>query len=82
MLEIGSVIRSKAGHDSGLYFIVVELCEGYVMICDGKQRPMEKPKHKNIRHISVTNTKLNLDEVSTNKGLRRALMQINESATQ
>lgn len=74
-LQIGSVIRSKAGHDVGQYFAVVEVNDKFVLICDGKQRPLERPKKKNRIHIAVTKTFLTFEEMQSNKGLRKKLRE-------
>ena len=68
----GSVVRSDAGHDKGNYYIIVKAEEGYVYIADGKERKLETPKRKNIKHISMTNAKIDLNEI-TNKKLRKLL---------
>lgn len=74
-LQVGSVVRSKAGHDVGQYFVVVEMNSRYVFICDGKQRPLERSKRKNRLHIAVTKTKLSSEDMETNHGLRKSLRQ-------
>lgn len=54
--NIGKVVYSKNGRDSGKYFIVIGILdENYVYISDGDLRAVEKPKKKKIRHISFTN---------------------------
>lgn len=47
ILSTGGIVRSSAGHDKGKYFIVVG-AEGdnYLLLADGKFRPIEKPKKK------------------------------------
>lgn len=72
-LQNGSVIRSVAGHDLGDVFVVVDFSDKFVLICNGKQRPLEKPKRKNLIHIAITNTTLTSEQIQTNKGLRKAL---------
>lgn len=72
-IKIGSVVRSKAGHDSDAMFAVVSFDEKYVYICDGKERPLEKPKRKNRKHISVLNIYLNEEDLQTNRKLKKAL---------
>ena len=48
----GSVVLSKAGHDSGDYFTVVEIVnDDYVKIVDGKLRTLAKPKLKKTKHL-------------------------------
>lgn len=68
----GSVVKSIAGHDKNCYFIVVKVEEGYVNIADGKERKLEKPKRKSIKHILVTSKKFDFKEI-TNKKLRKLL---------
>lgn len=74
-LQIGSIVRSRAGHDVGQYFAVVDLDDKFVYICDGRQRPLERTKKKNRLHIAVTKTTLTSEEMQSNKGLRRLLKE-------
>ena len=70
---IGQIVCSKAGRDKGYFMVVVEEKEGFVFVCDGKERPLERPKRKNIKHIAFTNTVLEEESSITNKQLRKAL---------
>lgn len=72
-IEIGLVVRSKAGHDKGEFFVVVGLDRGYALICDGKRRKLQKPKRKKFIHLFVTNTILGKEEISTDKKIRTAI---------
>ncbi|NLN07012.1 MAG: RNA-binding protein [Firmicutes bacterium] len=50
--KIGALVHSLAGRDSGGYYLVV----GYagprtVLVANGKNRPLKKPKKKNLRHL-------------------------------
>ncbi len=72
-VKIGSVVISKAGHDSDGIFAVVKIEEKYVYICDGKERPVERPKRKNPKHILSTEFILESEEISTNRKLKKAL---------
>lgn len=55
-IEIGQVVRSKAGRDKGRYFIVVALeDEQYAFIADGVLRKVENPKKKKLKHLDITN---------------------------
>ncbi len=83
-IKVGSVVLSTAGHDSGNYFVVVELENAeFVKICDGKNRPLEKPKRKKIKHIKDTflvveeiANKLNGNKVIHNKNIQTALKEV------
>ena len=42
-IKVGSVVLSTAGHDSGNYFVIVELENAeFVKICDGKKQTFRK----------------------------------------
>lgn len=52
--EPGTVVRSKAGRDTGRYFVVVEAIDHqYVMVCDGDLRRLANPKKKKLKHLEV-----------------------------
>lgn len=51
---IGSVCCSRAGRDKGQYFIVYAILDDqYVLLVDGKQRKVSKPKRKKRKHLYV-----------------------------
>ena len=59
MLEIslvpGLVVCSKAGRDSGRYFIVLEiLSPEYVLLADGQKHRLAHPKKKKVKHLKLT----------------------------
>lgn len=69
----GRIVYSKAGRDKGDFAVVVG-CEGdNLLICDGKQRPLERPKRKNAKHLAFTNTYFEEESFKTNKQLRKSL---------
>lgn len=70
---IGNVVCSKAGRDKGKFMVVLGLKEGNLLVADGKERPIERPKLKNPKHLQKTNSILESTQYSTNKSLRKAL---------
>ena len=55
---IGHYAVSLAGHDSGKIYLVVGVSAGAknageLLLCNGKSRPMGKPKLKKRRHAAV-----------------------------
>ena len=70
----GSVVRAEAGRDGGKYFAVVDADEKYCLIADGKSRKLSSPKRKNIKHIRVTDSMIDLNDI-TDKKLRNVLKQ-------
>ena len=71
-LQKGSVVTAVAGRDCGGFFAVVGIEKNYCFICDGKTRKLDSPKRKNIKHIRVTNSMIELNDI-TDKKLRRLL---------
>lgn len=70
----GSLVRACAGRDKGSLFVAVGASGGFVYICDGKSRPLERPKRKNPKHISPMHVTVDTDGL-TNKQLRRLINQ-------
>lgn len=79
MLERGAIVLSLSGRDKGRLLAVVEGGEKSVRVCDGKERPVERPKLKNIRHLEPTGKRLGDEELKTNRALKKALSGFNAS---
>ncbi len=77
-IKVGSVVFSKSGRDAGSFLAVVGFQEKRVLLCDGKQRPLARPKAKNLRHISAAKTVLTEQEMATDCSLRKALAKFAE----
>ena len=73
-LKKGTVVISKAGRDKGHALAVVGTDGGYILVADGKERPLERPKKKNPMHLAATNRTVDVESVS-DKALRRALSE-------
>ena len=52
-LKKGMYARSLAGHDKGKLYIIIETDTQYVYLSDGKLRPLEKLKKKQLKHVQV-----------------------------
>lgn len=52
-MDIGSVVYSKSGHDKDETYLVIgiDAKSGYLVLVDGKRRPLKNPKMKNPKHI-------------------------------
>lgn len=51
-IELGSLVLSLSGHDSGTRFAVIEIIdEDYVLVADGRLRTLAKPKKKKLKHL-------------------------------
>ena len=69
----GSVVKSQAGHDKGRFYVVVKVEGTCAYIADGKLRKLEKPKRKNLKHLSPTNTVISRVQVTGNNALKKML---------
>jgi ribosomal protein L14E/L6E/L27E len=72
---IGKVVISKAGRDKGRFAVIVGI-DGYALIADGKKHKLLKPKHKNIKHLIITNETIDIKSL-TDKELRRLFHERN-----
>lgn len=51
--EIGSLVRSLAGHDKDNFSLIIKADAEYVYLADGKYRSLNKLKRKNKKHVQV-----------------------------
>lgn len=49
--EIGSLVRSLAGHDKDSLFIIIKEDAECIYVADGKTRSIDKLKRKNKKHV-------------------------------
>ena len=68
--EIGTVVYALRGRDRGKAMCVVDTCETRVFVCDGKERPLLKPKAKNPKHLQKTAA-----QMQSNRAIKQALKQ-------
>ncbi len=78
----GQVVRSLAGHDKGGFLTVLEVSPPCAMVCDGKRRPLERPKRKKLFHLAPTASVLPEEALRTNRQIRTALRPFQDSARQ
>ncbi|MFI3141706.1 MAG: KOW domain-containing RNA-binding protein [Clostridia bacterium] len=74
--KVGQIVKSIAGHDKGDLLMITEIEENSVFVSDGKQRPLEKPKRKNLRHVEVTSSIFDVNLIATNRKLRRTINEL------
>lgn len=73
-IPAGSVVKSLAGRDQGGYYVAIEAEDRFVFIADGRERRLEKPKRKNVKHISPVGKEIDIAGL-TNKKLKRLLSE-------
>lgn len=79
-MEFGQIVYLTSGRDKGRYFLVVDIDEKYIYICDGKLRCVERPKKKKMKHVKATkmfdlklSEKLKNNESISNSEVRKYL---------
>ena len=76
--KIGMIVRSAAGHDRGNFLVITAVEGDFAFIADGKERKLEKPKKKRLKHLKLTNTVIDTDNL-TDKGLRKIISSFPET---
>ena len=79
-MQVGDVVISTFGHDMGEWYIVKHVDGEYIYLIDGKNKPIEKPKKKKIKHTIKANCyadqiaqKLTLGQYMQNAEVRKTL---------
>ena len=74
-LELGGIVRSRAGRDRGRTFVILKLIdEDYVLLVDGRLRTLERPKKKKRRHLlKASETRMELSGTHCNADFRKFL---------
>lgn len=53
-MQVGNVVKSLKGHDTGrVYLVVAVLNADFVLLADGKYRKLDYPKQKRIKHLEL-----------------------------
>ena len=47
------IVLSEAGRDKGMLFFVIDTDGVYVSLANGKERKLETPKRKKLRHVRL-----------------------------
>ena len=76
--KIGMIVRSAAGHDRGNFLVITAVEGDFAFIADGKERKLVKPKKKRLKHLKLTNTVIDTDNL-TDKGLRKIISSFPET---
>ena len=51
IFQIADVVSSTAGRDQGALFYVIGVEPPYLLLANGKDRPLDKPKRKKCKHV-------------------------------
>lgn len=76
MFERGNIVRSIKGRDKGRLLVILSVENDKLLLADGKERKLTKPKSKNPKHIEELNLKLTEDFLVGNERLRKELNRL------
>lgn len=77
---IGRIVCSAAGRDRGGFMVITGYDGTFPLVCNGKDRRLEKPKRKNPKHLKETNAFLTSDRLISNSSIRKALKEYAQDA--
>lgn len=74
-IEIGEIVRSKAGRDRGRAFVILAILDAeYVLLVDGRLRTLERPKKKKRKHLfKASEARMELNDRQSNADIRKFL---------
>ncbi len=85
VFNVGDIVLSTMGRDSGRYYIIMEAEENYVYLCDGDFHKVDKPKKKKVKHVKYTGAvseyvagKIAEGTKVSNAELRRAILEFEQ----
>ena len=81
MSNIGNYAMSKAGHDAGNWYVIVNEDKDFYYLCDGRLKPVESPKKKNKRHVQIAYNKEAI-ELTKNEAIKFSLKKFRKEEFQ
>lgn len=85
-MEIGQldVVKSLAGHDHGKVYIVIRSEGDYRWLVNGKERGLDYPKKKNVKHLQIIKCiskemKERIQLANTDTQIKRIIKEIRNS---
>ena len=78
-----NIVKSTAGSDKGEIFFVLATEGDFLLLADGKLRPVERPKRKRRKHVVLRRAdggelsrRIRSNESITNSELRKAIAAV------
>lgn len=70
--KAGMLARSKAGHDAGKVYVIIDTDDAYVYLADGRIRTLGKPKKKKKKHVQLICREYDISD-ATDVSIKRLL---------
>ncbi|MBQ9544454.1 MAG: KOW domain-containing RNA-binding protein [Clostridia bacterium] len=75
-MDLGTIVLSRAGRDSGrLFAVVAKPEENFRLIADGRLRRVERPKRKKLRHLLRAGESAVIKSLAVSGGLTNSLLR-------
>ena len=75
--EIGMLAKSKAGHDTGKVYVIMDIDDTYVYLADGRIRTLDKLKRKKKKHVQIICKKYDVTAID-DVAIKRILKEWNK----
>ena len=84
-IAASDIVKSIAGRDKGkLFFVLQDAGDGFLLLADGRERRVERPKRKKRKHVQAAVAvpaarvaeKIRRGETVSNRELRETLAQL------
>ncbi len=73
-IQIGLIVRTISGHDKNMVYIVVGQENDRVLLVNGKNKPIDNPKKKNVKHIIKVGLSNELLDLMNNNKLDNSMI--------
>jgi len=70
----GLIVRTISGHDKNMVYIVIGKENDKVLLVNGKNRPIDNPKKKNVKHIIKVGLSNELLDLMNNNKLDNSMI--------
>ena len=79
-LQRGHIVRSRAGHDRGDLYCVMQTEGDFLLLADGKRKRLTSPKRKREKHVEPVGGPLPEEDLpQSDRALRRILAQARDA---
>ncbi|NLA26671.1 MAG: RNA-binding protein [Firmicutes bacterium] len=69
-LRPGQLVRSRAGRDKGNHYLIIKVISPReVLLSNGRNRPLARPKKKNVIHLQRYSRRAEIEELLGNQKL-------------
>ncbi|MBE5735255.1 MAG: KOW domain-containing protein [Clostridiales bacterium] len=70
----GLIVRTISGHDKNMVYLVCDVIGSTVLLVNGKNRPIDNPKKKNVKHIIKVGLSNELLDLMNNNKLDNSMI--------